>query len=596
MKLSRLYCNVESTFNDIIFNDGLNVVFAQVKDYSAKNKSAHNLGKTFLTTVIDFCLLSGVDQYHAFRKHPDRFSMLVFFLEIKTNSGEFVTVRRQVTGPKSISIHRSDSSSDLRSLPLEEWHLSGLGEKGARKALNNLLELTSLSPYDFRKGLGYFLRRQNDYDDLYRITKFGRGRDLDWKPFMALLLGFNWQLLEEKYSVDDQIAEIKGEIALVEGEAGAPTSHLDEIRSKIQVLEESISNRRGHLDSFSFYEADLDITIELVESIEKEIGKLNEVRYNLISQLEEVHHALKTELPFDIERVRLLFEEAGIYFSSALIRDYDELLAFNRELAVSRKGRLEDHSRRLDLRISKLNRELQELDQRRTESLDAIKKAETFEKFKVMQRRLLKDEEDLLTLRSREERLDAVAGRRGAIRSLEIHRIGLIEKIEAMIDAPPEHYLRVRRMYSENARQVLDVFAFLSVFLNGNGNMEFDDSTTKDALLSNSTSENDGNSYKKMLCACFDLALLASFSKKSFYRFVYHDGIFEALDERKKSSLLHKIHELVKVYDIQYILTVIDSDLPRSASDEKLYFQENEIVLQLHDGGDDGRLFKGPVF
>ena len=39
------------------------------------------------------------------------------------------------------------------------------------------------------------------------------------------------------------------------------------------------------------------------------------------------------------------------------------------------------------------------------------------------------------------------------------------------------------------------------------------------------TSEGKGTSYKKMLCAAFDMAVLETYADKSFYRFVYHDGI-----------------------------------------------------------------------
>jgi hypothetical protein len=42
---------------------------------------------------------------------------------------------------------------------------------------------------------------------------------------------------------------------------------------------------------------------------------------------------------------------------------------------------------------------------------------------------------------------------------------------------------------------------------------------------------------------------------------------------------------------------VIDSDLPRSLeSDEQLHFADEEIVITLHDRGNDGRLFKMPAF
>ena len=48
------------------------------------------------------------------------------------------------------------------------------------------------------------------------------------------------------------------------------------------------------------------------------------------------------------------------------------------------------------------------------------------------------------------------------------------------------------------------------------------------------TSQNKGTSYKRLLCVAFDLAVLITYSSKNFFHFVYHDGILEGLDNRKK--------------------------------------------------------------
>jgi len=49
------------------------------------------------------------------------------------------------------------------------------------------------------------MRRQSDYDEVFRISKFQFGADKYWKPFVALLLGFNKEVIEEKYAIDDDI-------------------------------------------------------------------------------------------------------------------------------------------------------------------------------------------------------------------------------------------------------------------------------------------------------------------------------------------------------------------------------------------------------
>ncbi len=48
------------------------------------------------------------------------------------------------------------------------------------------------------------------------------------------------------------------------------------------------------------------------------------------------------------------------------------------------------------------------------------------------------------------------------------------------------------------------------------------------------TSADLGNTYRRLMCIAFDLAVLRAYSNDPFPRFVYHDGVFESLDDRKK--------------------------------------------------------------
>jgi uncharacterized protein YydD (DUF2326 family) len=98
------------------------------------------------------------------------------------------------------------------------------------------------------------------------------------------------------------------------------------------------------------------------------------------------------------------------------------------------------------------------------------------------------------------------------------------------------------------------------------------------------------------LCALFDIAILRTYADQAFYHFVYHDGIFEGLDTRKRRMLLDVVRETATKYKVQYILSVIDADLPRDEDDKKIPFPDDEIVVELNDGGTNGRLFKMKEF
>jgi len=72
---------------------------------------------------------------------------------------------------------------------------------------------------------------------------------------------------------------------------------------------------------------------------------------------------------------------------------------------------------------------------------------------------------------------------------------------------------------------------------------------------------------------------------------VFHDGVFESLDDRKKGNLLSVIRQYADL-GLQPIITLIDSDAPPAAEDGKPVFASEEIVVRLHDEDDDGRLFR----
>jgi len=87
------------------------------------------------------------------------------------------------------------------------------------------------------------------------------------------------------------------------------------------------------------------------------------------------------------------------------------------------------------------------------------------------------------------------------------------------------------------------------------------------------------------------MALLRAHLDQKFPRFVYHDGVFESLDDRKKENLLATIREYDEL-GIQSIITLIDSDLPKPSKDGQPVFTSDEIILTLHDQNAEGRLFR----
>jgi uncharacterized protein YydD (DUF2326 family) len=129
----------------------------------------------------------------------------------------------------------------------------------------------------------------------------------------------------------------------------------------------------------------------------------------------------------------------------------------------------------------------------------------------------------------------------------------------------------------------------LSCSLNDRGSIDFraeilDESGTP-------TSEADGHSYKRLLCIAFDIAVFSTYLDERFLHCVFHDGVFESLDDRKKYCLLNEVRARCDA-GLQQIITVIDSGLPLDEGGKRFEFSPEEVIRLLHDQGQEGRLFR----
>src|SRR5688572_16448102 len=314
MKLSQLYAN--KSFKNIVFNDGLNLVLAKVTKKQDLLKDSHNLGKTTLITVIDFLLLKSVGDGHIFKSYQDKFAGYVFFLEIILNSGEYLTIRRSVDTPTKISFKKTKVSSNLTNE--EHWDRPHLTFDKAETALNEYLAFDVLKEWPYRKSVTYFLRSQKDYNDVFQLSKFSKGKDIDWKPFMFDLLGFDGNMLTEKYEKDVKISEQKSFISSLKNKFSVDADEVDKIRGAIDLKKSEQAELQEQIDNFNFYQQERKLNKELVEDVENKISELNTEEYNLEFDLDKTKQSFSNNISFDIEQLKSIYADAKIFFPDNL--------------------------------------------------------------------------------------------------------------------------------------------------------------------------------------------------------------------------------------------------------------------------------------
>ncbi|MBQ1653997.1 MAG: DUF2326 domain-containing protein, partial [Bacteroidales bacterium] len=252
------------------------------------------------------------------------------------------------------------------------------------------------------------------------------------------------------------------------------------------------------------------------------------------------------------------------------------------------KKYLKENLEKLRAEYNAVDEQIRSLESQKSEKLTFLTESDSYTKFKSYQKQLSVVESELLTLNEKLRLIDRSVEIQDEIKKIKLQLLQSKEEIQKEIGR--QKHADLRRIFNQIIVDVVGTNAIISIKQNDQGNVEY--SAEYQNLQQISTSESDGTTYKKLLCAAFDLSLLIHYSNKSFFRFVYHDGIFEGLDDRIKVRLLDSVKSICQQYNLQYIVSMIDSDIPKMQDGTLYPIQPSEICLQLNDRDDSGKLFK----
>lgn len=595
MKLSKLYSNQPDLFEPVDFSPGLNVVLAEIRLPENRKKDTHNLGKTTLGRLLDFCFLSSRDPNFFLLKHFELFKEFVFFLEIELADASYLTIRRSVEEPTKISFKKHEARhQDFTELPVSKWDHVDLAFERARAMLDSILDWRALKPWNYRKGLGYQLRSQDDYRDVFQLRRYAAGKHVDWKPYLAHILGFNADLVNLLYKKEDELSKKRSTEQTIKNELGGTAEDISKIEGILLLKLREAEKKQKLLDVFDFRTEDKNRTKELVDQIDERIAALNTERYSLSQNKKKILSSLEDDqILFSPDEAQLLFEQAGVLFQGQIKKDFQQLIAFNRAITDERRGYLQEELTEVETELIRINTELNASGKQRSEILAFLSNTDIFNKYKQVSSEMVTLRADITNLEHQRDNLHHLQKLRTEIRTLAEERGHLQEQIEINVERQNADtsslFSSIRIFFSDIIEEVIDRKALLRVLPNQEGHLEFKAEILDES--GNTTSADLGHTYRKLLCIAFDLAVLRAYLDGGFPRFVFHDGVFESLDDRKKDNLLGVIRQYTAL-GIQSIITLIDSDLPDRNPKDTPVFDPSEIVLTLHDENEQGRLFK----
>lgn len=594
MKLSRLYSNKPELFESVDFVAGLNVVMAEIRLPENRDKDTHNLGKTTLGRLLDFGFLAGRDPKFFLFKHFDLFKDFVFLLEIELQDASYVTVRRSVEDASKISFKKHQAGhQDFSALPMSEWDHQDVSFDRARDLLDGLLDLRALKPWSFRKGLGYLLRSQDDFRDVFHLRRF-QAAHADWKPFLAHILGFDAPLIVQHYDKEAELTQKQTTAQTIKDELGGSIEDISKIEGLLLLKQKEAEKKQKLLDAFDFRVQDKDRTKQVVDDVDERIAALNAERYSLNQNKKKILASLEEDqILFNPDEAQQLFEEVGILFKGQIKKDFQQLIAFNKAITDERRGYLQEERTEVEAELKRINAELNALGKKRSDMLSFLSSTDVFTKYKQVSDDMVTLRADITSLERQRGFLHRLQELRTDIRALTEERGHLQTQIEVDVERQNSDksslFSVIRLFFSEIVEEVINRKALLSVSPNKEGHLEFKAEILDES--GNATSADLGHTYRKLLCIAFDMAILRAHIEDKFPRFFYHDGVFESLDDRKKENLLTVIRRYAD-FGIQPTITLIDSDLPVYTEKNEPVFSKEEIVVSLHDENEQGRLFK----
>jgi uncharacterized protein YydD (DUF2326 family) len=406
-------------------------------------------------------------------------------------------------------------------------------------------------------------------------------------------LGFDSEALKKNYELKADIEGVTAKLAELKKLIGSMAGDQQEILSQRLVANEEIAESlRWQMENLNFDKNDAQVIEELTSEIDGELAELNRMRYYFTARLKKLDKTATVKgQRFDIETVASLFQEAGVVFGEQIKRSYEELSEFNRLITAERQRFVSEQKEELQIDLQDLSQRIEELNEERSKKLAYLKSYDVLFKYKEVSSRLFEINAAIAEINKKLELSADLKIREEEQRELCREKLDIIEKIrlnrEQVVADELGIYSAIKNKFNGYVFDVLNKSGVVATEQNDEGNLEYYAGLVgEDGSI---TGESDGHSYKKILCIGFDLAVISSYADRKFIRFLYHDGGLETLDDRKKVEFIEYVRTASNVSEFQYILTVIESDLPTGFK-----FASHEVIRVLHDDGSSGRLFNIP--
>lgn len=431
------------------------------------------------------------------------------------------------------------------------------------------------------------MRHQEDYIDVFKLSKF-QGLHKHWKPMVFDLLGFDGELIRKKLEYEEEYEKLKSKIKILETENKVSQNDEDKIRGILDIKKEEQEEISSKIDVFNFFQQDSEQKNMLVDEIENQIKVANTQHYSIKHEIAKIEQALSVEIDsINLDEINAIYREVELFFSDALLVEFEKVIQFNKSITLERNQFLQENLDALRVENEDISGTLKSLEEQKSSMIMELTDKDSYDKFKKYQKELSKVEADIIIFENKLHNINKMAQLQDDLNDFSSKITQKVSELNQAIGK--QNHKHIRKLFNKFTTKILNTPAVLSVRTNKENNVEFEAQYQNKEDLGSSDLAS-GNTYKKILCAAFDVSLLEHYNNKSFYRFAFHDGVLDSLDIRKKENYIEFIRNMVEEYNLQYIITTIESEI--NQIQETFALTDEEICLRLSDESCESKLFK----
>ncbi len=559
------------SFRTVEFRPGFNVVLAERTKESTKKDSRNGLGKSTLIEIIHFCL--GGNKGETLSK--PQLDDWTFTLDLDLGCKKY-SVSRNTTDTNKIIIEGDCSGLVIKPVTDKKTGKQMINRNDWTKALGILM--FDLQPmYDeykyqptFRSLISYFIRKNGQSGAfLNPFQQYKAQKEWDQQVNNAFLLGLGWeyaskwQVLKDRKNVLLQIKQeaTTGIISDMMGSVG----ELEALKIR---LDAQAKQEKEPLDNFKVHPQ--------YHQIEEDANRLTKAVHEYVNRniddkrlLEHYEYSLKEEIDAKPEKVRKVYEEAGLILPDSVTKHIDEVLSFHKKVVINRKEFLSLEIERIKQNITQREEQIKSFTSTRAELMLTLRSHGALQEYTQLQ---TNHQNTIAHLKDISNRLENLKKFEKGESSIKVEHELLLQQAKNDLN---------ERNQKEEA--ILTFNSYSNALYSAPGTLSID--ILKPGFKFNVNIERSGShGIGNMKIFCYDLMLAKLWAKKAKSPiFLVHDSIiFADVDERQKALALQLAESESRKEGFQYICTMNSDTIPRNDFDKEFNF-DNYVVKTLTD-------------